>query len=135
MKASISYLELQRLVTEQTHQPISFEYVDNKTIKILYEINLGILRKKVGVNLRVLEIIGSDLRLRYSTDLGVDSMVSMALKMVKDKIPAGLLEEQPDHVLLVHLGMLDKVRPVFERINVKEVSMLSDNLEIAGDFK
>jgi predicted NUDIX family phosphoesterase len=101
----------------------------------LYEINLGILRKKVGVNLRVLEIIGSDLRLRYSTDLGVDSMVSMALKMVKDKIPAGLLEEQPDHVLLVHLGMLDKVRPVFERINVKEVSMLSDNLEIAGDFK
>ena len=135
MKASISYLELQRLVTEQTHQPISFEYVDNKTIKILYEINLGILRKKVGVNLRVLEIIGSDLRLRYSTELGVDSMVSMALKMVKDKIPAGLLEEQPDHVLLVHLGMLDKVRPVFERINVKEVSMLSDNLEIAGDFK
>lgn len=135
MKASVSYQELQRLVTEKTRQPISFEQVDNKTVKVMYELNLGIMKKKVGIDLKVLDIIGSDLKMRYSAGFGMDGLVSMALKMVKDKIPAGLLEEQPDHVLLVHLGKIDKVKPVFDRIDVKDINMLAEALEIVGDFK
>lgn len=135
MKASISYQELQRLITEQTQQPISFEFVDGKTIKALYELNLGIMRRKIGVNLKVLDIVGSDVRVHYATDFGMDGLVGRALKMVKDKIPAGLLEEQPNQVLLVHLGNIEKVRPVFDRIDVKDLNMLADALEVTGDFK
>lgn len=135
MKASISYLELQRLVTENAKQPISFERVDDKTIKVLYELNLGILKRKVGIDLKMLDIVGTDLRLQYSTGFGMDGMVGMALNMFKDKIPAGLLEERPDRVLLVHLGKIDKIRPVFERIDVKDLNMLADALEVVGDFK
>lgn len=135
MKASVSYQELQRLVTEQTKQPISFEFVDNKTIKVLYELNLGIIKKKVGIDLKVIDIIGTDLRLLYSAGFGMDGLVSMALNMAKEKIPAGLLEEQPNHVLLVHLDKIDKIKPVFERIDVKDVNMLAEALEVTGDFK
>lgn len=135
MKASISYQELQRLITEQTKQPISFEFVDNKTVKMMYEVNLGIMKRKIGIDLKMLDIIGSDLRVQYSTGFGMESLVGMALNMVKDKIPSGLLEEQPNHVLLVHLGMIDKIRPVFERIDVKDVNMLSEALEVTGDFR
>ena len=135
MKASVSYQELQKLVVEQTQKPISFEYVDQKTIKALYEVNLGFMKKNIGINLKVLEIIGTDLRVSYSTDFGMDGLVSMALGMVKDKIPAGLLEEQPDHVLLLHLGKVDRLKPVFERIDVKDVNMLAEALEVVGDFK
>ena len=135
MKASISYLELQRLVTENTKQPISFEQVDAKTVKVLYELNLGIINKKVGVDLKVLDVIGSDLRLRYSAGFGMDGLVGMALNMVKDKIPAGLLEEQPDRVLLVYLGQIEKMKPVFEKIDVKDINMLAEALEVSGDFK
>ena len=135
MKASVSYQELQKLVTEQTKQPISFEFVDQKTIKVLYEINLGIMKKKIGVDLKVLDIIGTDLRVRYSTGFGMDGMVGMALNMVRDKIPEGLLEEQPDHVLLLHLDKIDKIKPVFERIDVKDINMLAEALEVVGDFK
>ena len=135
MKASISYQELQKLVTEQTKKPISFEFVDQKTIKVLYELNFGILRKKVGIDLKVLDVVGTDLRVRYSTSFGMDGMMGMALNMVKDKIPAGLLEEQPDHVLLVHLAQIDKIKPVFERIAVKDINMLAEAVEVVGDFK
>lgn len=135
MKASVSYLELQRLITEQTKQPISFEFVDGKTIKVMYEANLGILKKKIGIDLKVIDIVGSDLRVRYSAGFGMDSLVGMALGMVKDKIPAGLLEEQPDHTLLLHLGKIDKIKPVFDRIDVKDVNMLAEALEVVGDFK
>lgn len=135
MKASVSYQELQKLVTEQTKQPISFEFVDQKTIKVLYEINLSIMKKKIGIDLKVLDIIGTDLRVKYSTGFGMDGMVGMVLGMVRDKIPEGLLEEQPDHVLLLHLDKIDKIRPVFERVDVKDINMLAEALELVGDFK
>lgn len=135
MKASVSYQELQKLLAEQTQQPISFEFVDHKTIKILYEINLGIMKKKVGIDLRVLDIVGTDLRVQYSAGFGMDGVVGMALNMVRDKIPAGLLEEQPERVLLIHLDRIDKVKPVFERIDVKDINMLNEALEVVGDFK
>lgn len=135
MKASVSYQELQKLVTEQTKQPLSFEFVDQKTIKVLYELNLGIMKKKIGIDLKVLDIVGTDLRVKYSAGFGMDGMVGMALNMVKNKIPAGLLEEQADHVLLVHLAKVDKLQPVFERIDLKDVNMLTEALELVGDFK
>lgn len=135
MKASVSYQELQKLITEQTNQPISFEFVNPKTVKVLYELNLGIMKKKIGVDLKVLDIVGSDLRVQYSAGFGMDGMVSMALNLVRDKIPAGLLEEQPDRVLLLHLDKIDKIKPVFERIEVKDINMLAEALELVGDFK
>ena len=135
MKASVSYQELQKLVTEQTQQPISFEFVDQKTIKVLYEINLGIIKKKIGIDVQVLELVGTELKVQYSSGFGMDGLVGMALGMVKDKIPAGLLEEQPNRVLLIHLDRIDKIKPVFERINVKDINMLAEALEVVGDFK
>ena len=135
MKASVSYQELQKLVTEQTQQPISFEFVDSKTIKVLYEVNLGIMKKKIGIDVKVLELVGTDLKVRYSSGFGMDGLVGMALGMVKDKIPVGLLEELPDRVLLLHLDKIDKIKPVFERIDVKDINMLAEALEVVGDFK
>ena len=135
MKASVSYQELQKLVVEQTQKPISFEFVDNKTIKVLYELDLGIMKKKIGVDLKVLEVMGSDLKVQYAAGFGMDGVVGMALGMVRDKIPEGLLEEQPDRVLLLHLGKVDKLTPVFEHIDVKDVNMLAEALEVVGDFK
>jgi hypothetical protein len=135
MKASVSYNELQKLVTEQTNQPIGFEFVNQKTVKVLYDLNLGIMKKKIGVDFKILDIVGSDLKVQYSAGFGMDGMVSMALNMIRDKIPAGLLEEQPDHVLLLHLDKIDKIKPVFERIEVKDINMLAEALELVGDFK
>lgn len=135
MKASISYQELQKLVTEQTHQPIGFEFVDQKTVKVLYELNMGFMKKNIGINIKVLDVVGNLLRLQYSTGFGMDGLVGMALNLVKDKIPSGLLEEQPDRVLLVHLDKIAKVRPVLERIDLKDVNMLAEALELVGDFK
>ena len=135
MKASVTYQELQRLITEQTNKPIRFDYVDSKTIKVLYELDLGLLKKKVGIDLRVLDIVGTDLRVRYSAGFGMDGMVGIALGFVRDKIPAGLMEELPNHELLFHLATIDKLKPVFERIDVKDINMLAETLELVGDFK
>lgn len=134
MKASVSYRELQQLIAEHAQQPISFEFVDEKTVKVNYELNLGFIKKSLGVNLRVLELAGTDLKVRYFGS-GMDSLVGSALKLVEDKLPKGLLEEMPDHVLKLHLGSIEQLQPVFERIDVKDINMLTDALELVGDFK
>jgi hypothetical protein len=102
---------------------------------VLYEVNLGIMKKNIGIDLKVLDIIGADLRVKYSTGFGMNGLVGMALSMVRDKNPEGLLEEQPDQVLLLHLDKIDKIKPVFERIDVKDINMLTEVLEVVGDFK
>ena len=135
MKASVSFQELQKLVSEKTKQPISFEYVDQKTVKILYELNLGILKKNIGIDVKFLDIVGSDVRVLYSAGIGMDGIVGMALSMLKDKIPTGLVEEEPDHVLKLHLDKIDKLKPVFERVDIKDVNILTEALELVGDFK
>ena len=135
MKAAVSYQELQRLVTEKTHQPIKFDFVDNKTIKVSYPINLGFMQKDLGINLRVLDILGSDLRVRYSTGFGMDNLVGMALNLVRDKIPEGVMEEQPDQVLLVHLGKIDHVQPFLDRLDVRDINMTAVAVVLEGDFK
>jgi len=84
MKASISYQELQKIVTEQTKQPLSFEFVDQKTVKVSYEINMGFMKKSVGINLKVLDIAGTDLRVQYATGFGMDGMVGMVLNLLKE---------------------------------------------------
>lgn len=130
MKATVSYQELERLVTEQTKQPIRFYFVDNKTIKVLYPINLGFMKKDLGVNLRVLDISGTDLRVRYFTGFGMDNLVGMALNMVSSRIPEGLMEEHPDQVLLVHLEKLDRLKPFFERFEMRDLRMTEEEVVV-----
>ena len=135
MRASISFQELQKLIAQKSKQTVNFEFVDNKTIKVLYEVNLGIFKKKVGVDVKMLDLVGTDLRMKFSAGFGMDGIIGMALNMVKDKIPAGLLEEQPDNVLLLHLAKVEKFKPVLERIDLKDVNMLTEAVELVGDFK
>lgn len=130
MKATVSYQELERLVTEQTKQPIRFYFVDNKTIKVSYPIKLGFMKKDLGVNLRVLDISGTDLRVRYSTGFGMDNLVGMALNMVRSRIPEGLMEEHPDQVLLVHLEKLDRLKPFFERFEMRDLRMTEEEVVV-----
>ena len=130
MKATVSYQELERLVTEQTKQPIRFDFIDNKTIKVSYPINLGFMKKDLGINLRVLDILGTDLRVRYFTGYGMDNLVGMALNMVRSRIPEGLMEEYPDQVLLVHLEKLDRLKPFFERFEMRDLRMTEEEVVV-----
>ena len=54
---------------------------------------------------------------------------------MKDKIPEGMLEELPEQELLVHLDKTEKLQPILERLDLKDINMLADAVELVGDFK
>ena len=135
MKASISFNELQNIIAAKANQPISLAFVDGKTIRVSYPLNLGIIKKDISANLIIKELMGSDLLVQVSAGMGTDTMVTTILSLLKDKIPDGLIEKRPESHLLIHLGQIENVKSVFEKVDVTDLHVLTEGLEVEGALK
>ena len=135
MKASISFPELQNIIAAKANQQISFAFVDGKTVRVSYPLNLGFIKKDISANLIFKELIGSDLLVQVSAGMGTDTMVTTLLGLLKNKIPDGLIEKRPESQLLIHLGQIENVRAVFDNIDIRDLHVLADGLEAEGNLK
>ena len=135
MKASISFPELQNIIAAKANQQISFAFVNGKTVRVSYPLNLGFIKKDISANLIIKELIGSDLLVQVSAGMGTDTMVTTLLGLLKNKIPDGLIEKRPESQLLIHLGQIENVRAVFDNIDIRDLHVLADGLEAEGNLK
>lgn len=135
MKASISFPEIENLLTEKTQQKMAFAFVNDKTIKVSYPLNLGFIKKDISANLIIKELVGSDLLLQLDAGLGSDTMLTTVLSLLKDKIPTGLIEKRPESQILLHLDQIENVKTVFEKVDVKDLHVLTEGLEVEGSLK
>ena len=135
MKASISFPELQNIIVEKAKQPVSLAFVDSKTVRVTYPLNLGFIKKEISVNLIIKELIGSNLLVQLSAGLGTDTMLTTLLGLLKDKIPEGLIEKRPESHLLLHLGEIEQMKSVFEKIDMRDLHVIAEGLEVEGALK
>ena len=135
MKASISFPEIENLLTEKTQQAMSFAFVNDKTVKVSYPLNLGFIKKDISANLIIKELMGSDLVLQLDAGFGSDTMLTTVLSLLKGKVPEGLIEKRPDSHLLLHLGQIEQVQSVFEKVDVTDLHVLTEGLEVEGALK
>ena len=135
MRASISFPEIQNLLAEKAQQTVGFAFVDNKTMKVTYPLNLGFIKKDISANLIIKELVGSDLLLQLDAGIGSDTMLTTVLGLLKGKIPEGLMEKRQDSCLLIHLDQIEQVKAVFEKIDVTDLHVLSEGLEVEGALK
>ena len=135
MKASISFPELQNIIAERAKQQIALAFVDRKTICVTYPLNLGFIKKDISANLIIKELVGSDLLLQLDAGFGSDTMLNTVLSLLKDKIPAGLIEKRPESQILLHLDQIENVKSVFEKVNVTDLHVLTEGLEVEGTLK
>ena len=135
MKASISFPELQDVLLEKAKQTISFSFVNEKTVKVTYPLSLGFIKKNISADLIIKELTGSDLLVQLSAGLGTDTMLTTLLSLTKDKVPAGLIEKRPESHLLIHLDQIEQLKSVFEKIDVRDIHVLSEGLEVEGALK
>ena len=135
MKASISFPELQSILQEKTEQNIGLAFVDDKTVKVTYPLNLGFMKKDISANLSILEMAGSDLLVKLDAGMGTDTLMSTVLSLLHNKLPEGLIEKCPDRQLLLHLGQIEQVKNVFDAIQVDDIHVLDSGLEVEGCLK
>ena len=135
MKASISFPELQSLIAEKANQNIGFSFLDSKTVRVTYPLNLGFIKKDISANLTFIELVGSDLLVSVDAGFGTDKLLITVLSLLKDKIPAGLIEKRPESRLMLHLDQIEQVKTVFDAINVSDLRVLNEGLEVEGSLK
>lgn len=135
MKASISFPELQSILQEKTEQNISFAFADPKTVRIIYPLDLGIMKKDISANLSIIDMEGSDLLVSIDAGFATDTLLTTVLGIFKKKIPEGLIEKRPDRQLMLHLGQIEQVKTVFDAIQVDDIHVLTDGLEVEGGLK
>jgi len=135
MRASISFPEIQKLLKEKAQQNIGLSFVDPKTVKVTYPLDLGFIKKDISADLIIKELTGSDLLLQLSAGFGSDTMLTTLLSFVKGKIPEGLIEKRPDSHLLLHLGAIEQMKTVFEKLDVNDIHVINDGLEVEGTMK
>ena len=135
MKASISFPELQSILQEKTEQNISFAFVDPKTIRVTYPLNLGFMKKDISANLSIIEMVGSDLLVSVDAGFATDTLLSTVLGIFKNKLPEGLIEKRPDSQLMLHLDQIDQVKSVFDTIQVDDIHVLDSGMEVVGGLK
>jgi len=135
MKASISFPELQNILQEKIEQNIGFAFVDDKTVKVTYPLNLGIIKKDISADLTIVEMEGSDLLVKLDAGMGTDTLMNTVLSILHNKIPEGLIEKRPDRHLMLHLGSIEKVKTVFDAIQVDDIHVLNEGLEVEGGLK
>jgi hypothetical protein len=136
MRASISFPELQSLIAEKANQNIGFSFLDPKTVRVTYPLNLmGFIKKDISANLTFIELVGSDLLVSVDAGFGTDKLLTTILSLLKDKIPAGLIEKRPESRLLLHLDQIEQLKTVFDAINVTDFHVLNDGLEVEGSLK
>ena len=135
MKASISFPELQTILQEKTEQNISFAFVDPKTIRVTYPLDLGFVKKDISANLSILQLVGSDLLVSVDAGFATDTLLNTVLSIFKKKIPEGLIEKRPDRQLMLHLDQIEQMKSVFEAIKVDDIHVLDNGLEVEGGLK
>ena len=135
MKASISFPEIQNLLAEKVQQTVEFAFVDNKTVKVTYPLNLGFIKKDISANLIIKELVGSDLLLQLDAGLGSDTMLTTVFGLLKGKVPDGLIEKRPDSQMVLHLDQIEQMKSVFEKVNVTDLHVLTEGLEVEGALK
>ena len=135
MKASISFLEIQKLLTDNIKQTISLAFVNSKTMKVGYPLDLGFIKKDITANLIIKKLDGTDLLLQLDAGFGSDTMATTIINLIKGKAPDGLIEKHPDSHLLVHLGLIEQLKVVLDKIAVNDLHVLVDGLEVEGQLK
>ena len=93
MKASISFPELQNIIVEKAHQTISFAFVDEKTVRVTYPLNLGFIKKDLSANLIIKELVGSDLLVQLSAGLGTDTLLTTVFNLLRAVIDEDVLDD------------------------------------------
>jgi len=135
MKASISFPELQSILLEKAQQNMSFAHVDEKTIRVTYPLNLGIIKKDISADLTLLDMEGSNMLVGVDAGMGTDTALGTILGLLRNKIPEGLIEKLPDRQLALHLDKIEQLKAVFDAIEVEDIHVLKEGIEVEGGLK
>ena len=132
MKLAITYSEPQDYVASHFHKTVNLGFVDEATVSVSVPIKVFGFTKSVSINIIVKKIEGTDLFLSYDGKMGIDLLVSPAISYAKKLVPekADWVEQMPGNILKLRLGDIDKMKKVFEKLELNNIFFEQENIVV-----
>ena len=132
MKLAITYAELQDYIASHFHKTVNLGFVDEATVSVSVPIKVFGFTKSVSINIIVKKIEGTDLFLSYDGKMGIDLLVSPAISYAKKLVPekADWVELMPGNILKLHVGDIDKMKKVFEKLELNNIFFEQGNIAV-----
>lgn len=132
MKAELSYREIEKLIRDKANKNVRVSYVNSKTIKVSYDIDMFFTTKTVEVYLEVRQVSSASIKLRYySYGFAVETIVSGILNMMDSDI----YSKGDDNMLTIYLKNIDGLESAFKTISLSDVTFNSYGTNVVMQIK
>lgn len=136
MNIFIGYDELSNHIKDRFNQEITLQYVSNKSVKVTYKKKALMVAVPLSVNFSLTEIKADSISMKYHAFVGIDRIISMALKMIAGRHPELKDAIHIDGELCtVDLSEV-KIAGAFTRLfAIKDITLSTEGINILVSFK
>ncbi len=126
MKLQIPYKELEAFLMKKYNQEVKLGFVDEKTMSVTKKVVI----KDATINITVDQVAGNDISLSYQAGFGIEWIIRGALMWFKEAI-SGFVEELEENKLLIHLGKIDQIGGMLDKIEFLDITFDKVNANVA----
>lgn len=137
MEVKINYTELQDYILSKFGKEVGFSYANFSTITVSTKVSVLGFSKNIGIDLAIEKIENSVLYVSYGGKMGIELLVSPAISFLKHLVPerAGFVEETAGHKLAINLAMLDELKNVLDKVELREIRFDETSINVVAKLK
>ena len=137
MEIKINYTELQDYISSKFDKKVELSYANFSTVTVSTKVSVLGFSKTVGIDLAFERIEDSVLYVSYGGALGIELLVSPAISFLKHLVPetAGFVEETAGHKLAINLTMLDELKNVLDKVELREIRFDETSINVVAKLK
>lgn len=137
MEVKINYTELQDYILNKFGKKVEVSYANFSTITVSTKVSVLGFSKNIGIDLAIEKIENSVLYVSYGGKMGIELLVSPAISFLKHLVPekAGFVEETAGHKLAINLAMLDELKNVLDKVELREIRFDETSINVVAKLK
>lgn len=137
MEVKINYTELQDYILSKFGKKVEVSYANFSTITVSAKVSVLGFSKNIGIDLAIEKIENSVLYVSYGGKMGIELLVSPAISFLKHLVPerAGFVEETAGHKLAINLAMLDELKNVLDKVELREIRFDETSINVVAKLK
>lgn len=137
MTINISFAEIAGRVKALWGVDVELARAGEQELRVAYVQRAVIASIRVPVTLRIDCVHSDAVELSYGGPLGIDKLVKGALAFLVFKKPElrGVLSVASGNRITVELSQLDRMRPVLEKVSLRDIAVADDALRIDLELK
>lgn len=137
MEIRINYTELQDYILSKFGKKVEVSYANFSTITVSTKVSVLGFSKNIGIDLAIEKIENSVLYVSYGGKMGIELLVSPAISFLKHLVPerAGFVEETAGHKLAINLAMLDELKNVLDKVELREIRFDETSINVVAKLK